>query len=89
MATSKLTISIETSTIENAKLYAKQQHVSLSKLIQKYLQSVSGKQEKVVDIKPKHEFSQWVQELMLAGHPTPDFDHKAEYHKHIEEKYGI
>lgn len=89
MATSKLTISIETDTIESAKQYAKQQHISLSKLIQKYLQTISVKDEKALDIKPKHEYSEWVQQLMLADKPTFDFDHKAEYHKHIEQKYDL
>jgi hypothetical protein len=40
-------------------------------------------------MKPRSEYSEWVQELMLAKEPTPDFDHKAEYHKHLDEKYGL
>jgi len=32
---------------------------------------------------------EWMKELIIARKPTPNFDHKAEYHKHLEEKFGL
>jgi hypothetical protein len=40
-------------------------------------------------MKPLHEYPEWIQELILSKESTPDFDHKAEYHKHLDEKYGL
>jgi len=37
----------------------------------------------------KIEIADWVKKLTLSKIPTPDFDHKEEYHKHLEEKYGL
>ena len=40
-------------------------------------------------IKSLDELPDWVKEFAISGDPVPDFDHKAEYHKHLEEKYGL
>ncbi|RCH55548.1 hypothetical protein DJ568_06560 [Mucilaginibacter hurinus] len=85
----KLTLSIEPKIIERAKQYAKDHHTSLSKLIQKYLQDVaeqkkiSSPQEKLEDL------PDWLKDIIPVTTPTPDFDHRAEYGKHLEDKYGI
>ena len=89
MATSKLTLSIEAKTIEKAKVYAKKQHTSLSKLIQKYLQNISEKETEQSVAKSSGELPQWIKDLTLSDKPTPDFDHKTAYGKHLEEKYGL
>lgn len=49
---SKLTLSIEQQVIENAKVYAKEQGRSLSKIIEEYLKAVSKKNEKLTDVHP-------------------------------------
>lgn len=48
----KLTLNIEKGTIEQAKLYAKQQNMSLSKLIEAYLQSLTVEQTKDTAVSP-------------------------------------
>jgi hypothetical protein len=35
------------------------------------------------------ELPSWVKKMTISTDPVPDFDHKAEYHKHLEEKYGF
>jgi hypothetical protein len=88
MATTKLTLSIDKATVEFGKKYAEKKRTSLSSIIQKYLQSISENElEQSVSKAPK-DYPQWIQDLTLSDKPTPDFDHKAEYGKHIEEKYG-
>jgi antitoxin component of RelBE/YafQ-DinJ toxin-antitoxin module len=89
MATTKLTLSIDQDTVRWAKQYAEKQHISLSKFIQNYLQSISEKETEPVKIRPLNELPEWIQQLVVAKGPIPDFDHKAEYHKHLEEKYGL
>jgi len=40
-------------------------------------------------MKSLDELSDFVKGLTISGDPVPDFDHKAEYHKHLDEKYGL
>lgn len=86
MASSKLTLSIEPEVVYEAKRIAKEKNISLSKLVENYLRTIahSTKKAKVDSI----EISDWVKSLVAVDHPVTDFDHKAEYHKHLEEKYG-
>ena len=48
----KLTLNLNKSIIENAKNYAKENSVSLSKLIENYLNSLTKKQEKEIKVSP-------------------------------------
>ena len=92
MATSKLTLSMDTNTIQWAKKYVEGKNISLSKFIQNQLNDIAEKEEKQSPVSEKlktMEISDWVKAMVLVDGPTPDFDHKAEYGKHLEEKYGI
>lgn len=85
MASSKLTLSMEPEVVYAAKKIAKEKNISLSKLVENYLRSIS------LDNKPDSDdscISDWVKGMVAVDKPTPDFDHKAGYHKHLEEKYG-
>lgn len=55
-------------------------------MVDNYLRATSNskKLSKVDSI----EISDWVKSLVAADKPTSDFDHKAEFYKHLEEKYG-
>ena len=35
-------------------------------------------------MKTLDELPAWIKELSIKGNPVPDFDHKAEYHKHLD-----
>ncbi len=48
----KLTLNLNKSVIENAKDYAKENRVSLSKLIESYLNSLTNKQQKEIKVSP-------------------------------------
>ncbi|WDF54922.1 DUF6364 family protein [Mucilaginibacter sp. KACC 22063] len=93
MATSKLTLSIETDTIEQAKQYAKKQHTSLSKLIQGYLQSVARDNKKGTDpllnkIK-EAEISDTVKSLTGIIKVPDNFDTDSAKDQYMKEKYGL
>jgi len=40
-------------------------------------------------MKTKDELPEFIKKLRITTGPVPDFDHKAEYHKHLEVKYGL
>ena len=77
----KLTLSLNESVIENAKLYAKKNKISLSKLIEAYLKSIVDNRTKNIEITPLVESLSGVIEWP-AG-----FDVRDEYTKYLIEKY--
>lgn len=93
MATSKLTLSVNPATLPLVKKYAKRQHISVSKIVQNLFDSIAEKENAQVNPLPEKykntDIPDWIKQLVVATEPTPDFDHKAEYHKHLEEKYGL
>lgn len=96
MATVQLILDIDEEVVERAKKYAEAQHTDLKRLVEVVLQDMVNEpasenaEEKPLNIRTEpHQFSPWLQQLILSKEPTPDFDHKAEYHKHLEEKYGL
>ena len=78
---SKLTLKLDASVIERAKLYAKEQNVSLSKLIENYLNALTGSSSKRVKISPLVESLTGVVKL------KEEDDRKA-YIDHLAEKYS-
>lgn len=91
MGATKLTLSVDEDTIQIAKAIASENHISVSKLFKTLVKEVDKKRKKKEEfkMKPLSEYSEWVQELIVAKEPTPDFDHKALYHKHLDEKFGL
>jgi len=78
----KLTLRLNDNVIERAKIYARNHKVSLSKLIESYLDSVTKqKGEKKTSITPLVESLSGVIDLHA------DFDYKKEYRDFIAEKY--
>lgn len=90
MENTKLTLSVDKDTIQLAKEIAADDHISVSKLFKSLITELAKKRKKKeFKMKPLDELSDWARELIVATEPTPDFDHKAEYHKHLDEKYGL
>jgi len=83
MATTKLTLSMDEDTIHVAKRIASESNMSVSKLIKSLIKAFE--REKIRNT----EIPDWIKQLSVVSKPTADFDHKAEYGKHLEEKYGI
>ncbi len=77
----KLTLSLDKSIIEKAKTYAKSNNISLSKLIESYLTSLTKRSKKDIEITPLVE--------SLSGVITleKDFDVKDSYSDYLIEKY--
>jgi len=81
----KLTLSMEPEVVYHAKEFAKKKNVSLSKLVENYLRSISTDETSVND---DFKVSDWVKKMVIVDKPTPDFDHKKEYRNHLEDKFG-
>ena len=79
----KLTLTLNDNVIERAKNYAKSQKISLSKMIENYLDSVTKpKEEKhMISITPL------VESLSGVIVPPENLDFKKEYRDYLEEKY--
>lgn len=77
----KLTLSLNESVIENAKLYAKKNKISLSKLIEAYLKSVTENTTKNVEITPLVKSLSGVIQLPIG------FDERSDYTNYLLEKY--
>lgn len=79
----KLTLRLNEDVIERAKAYARNHKVSLSKMIEAYLDSITmpKKEEEKTSITPLVESLSGVIDL------PSDFNYKMEYHDYLSEKY--
>ena len=85
----KLTLNIEPGLIEQIKRVAKKRNTSVSKIAENIFKKEIESEKEPFRMKSLDELPDWVKEFAISGDPVPDFDHKAEYHKHLEEKYGL
>lgn len=77
----KLTLSLDKSIIERAKTYAKSNNISVSKLIESYLKSLTSKQEQTIEITPL------VESLSGVISMDKNFDFKEDYTEFLIDKY--
>ncbi len=78
----KLTLTIEQTIIERAKVYAKEKGRSLSDIIENYLKSItSDKQDSESELSPL------VKSLKGSFKAPTDFDYKKELAKRLTKKY--
>lgn len=77
----KLTLSLDENTIDSAKNYAKSNNVSLSKLIESYLKTLTNQTKKQTSITPLVESLSGVISL------EDSFDSKDAYTEYLIEKY--
>ncbi len=77
----KLTLNVDKSVIERAKEYAKSRKMSLSKLIESYLTSLTNKRSQEIEITPLVESLSGVIDL------DQDFNYKTGYTDYLFEKY--
>ncbi|PSR15395.1 MAG: hypothetical protein DA408_16495 [Bacteroidetes bacterium] len=77
----KLTLSLNESVIEKAKLYAQHHEISLSRLIESYLSSLIENKTQDIEITPL------VESLSGVVHIPSDFDLRNDYTDHLLEKY--
>lgn len=76
----KLTLKLDKLIIESAKEYAKEKNISLSKMIENYLQAITNKRNKEIEISPL------VQSLIgVIGQQKNDY--KKDYTDYLSKKY--
>lgn len=85
----KLTLNIEPDLIGQIKEVAKKKNISLSKVTAALYRKEVEREKEPFRMKSLDEMSDFVKSITISGDPVPDFDHKAEYHKHLKEKYGL
>lgn len=79
----KLTLKLDKTIIEKAKVYASSQNRSLSKLIEAYLMSITSKSSKKDDI----EISSFVKSMSSRNNIPVDLDYKKEFTDYLIEKH--
>ena len=77
----KLTIRLKESVIERAKIYARSHKISLSKMIESYLDSITQDKKMKMKITPLVESLSGVIDLQA------DYDYKKEYTDYLTGKY--
>jgi len=77
----KLTLSLSEGIIENAKTYAKANNISLSKLIESYLGSLTKEEKKELEISPL------VKSLSGVISVDENYETKDDYTEYLIEKY--
>ena len=76
----KLTLNLDKEIIDEAKTYAKSHRVSLSKLIENYLNSITRESKKKSSVSPLVE--------SLTGIIPSDYDERKDYRNYIDQKYS-
>ena len=79
----KLTLRLNENVIKRAKVYAKSQRISLSKMIESYLDSLTREKDTV----NKKSITPLVESLSGVINLPSDFDYKKEYAEYLTEKY--
>lgn len=77
----KLTLKLDRSVIENAKVYAKNKNVSLSQLVETYLNLLTNP-------KNQEDVTPLVKSLSGIIKLPKQYDYKKEYKKHLSDKYS-
>jgi hypothetical protein len=80
----KLTLRLNDSVIERAKIYARSHKISLSKMIESYLDSLTKQNE---EEKKEASITPLVESLSGVIDLPADFDYKKEYRSYLDEKY--
>lgn len=79
---SKLTLKLDSGTINKAKAYAEKNHTSLSRMVEEYFQMLTE------DVKPSDtRISPLVRELSGIINLDKDFDHRDSYAGYLVDKY--
>ena len=80
---SKLTLKLNQEIIERAKQYASDKKLSLSRLVENYLNSLTSEKSKTADI----EISAFVKSLSSGIKIPADYDYKTDRIDYLEKKY--
>lgn len=76
----KLTLKLDKLIIESAKEYAKEKNISLSKMIENYLQAITNKRNKEIEISP-------LVKSLIGVVSLQDDNYKKDYTDYLSKKY--
>ena len=79
----KLTLRLDDRVIKKAKIYAKSHKISLSKMVEAYLDSLTSEE----DTGNNKSITPLVESLSGVINMSPEFDYKKEYAEYLSEKY--
>jgi hypothetical protein len=82
MMNAKLTLKLDSKVIAKAKKYAKSHNTSLSKMIESYLDSITGDKKSGIEITPLVKSLSGVIEL------PPDYDYKKDIIEQLDKKHS-
>ena len=85
----KLTLNSDPVLINQIKEVAKRKNTSLSKITEGLFKKVIDTEREPFQMKSLDELATLAKKFTIAGDPVPDFDHKTEYHKHLEKKFEL
>ena len=78
----KLTLKLNQQIIENAKKYASDKKLSLSRIIESYLQSLTSEENK-----DEFEISPFIKSIATGNEIPTDLDYKKDYSDYLMSKY--
>ncbi|MEO7283842.1 DUF6364 family protein [Gelidibacter sp.] len=78
----KLTLKLNQKVIEKAKKYASKKNISLSRIVETYLQSLTSENSK-----DEFDISPFVKSIATGKQVPTDLDYKKEYSEHLLEKH--
>lgn len=82
----KLTLKLDKTVIEKAKIYAAKQKVSLSFIVENYLKAITSMEKTDANVEIK--ISEFVKSISIGKGEIPaDFDYKKEYYDNLIEKF--
>lgn len=77
----KLTLKLNQKIIERAKIYAAERKLSLSRVIENYLNSLTSESKSEIEV------SSFVKSLSSKVEVPADFDYKKDYSSHLNDKH--
>ena len=83
----KLTLSIKAETVEKAKADAASKNMSLSAVLEKYMDNMTVSSSNIKKALPKKSITDRIKALTKPV-KLSNLDYKKEWHKHLDEKYG-
>ena len=84
MTDTKLTLKLNSDSITRAKIYSAEHNVSLSAMVEKFFDNLTLPSSSVAS---ENKYSSLVNELAGIISLPEDYDYKADYLEHLEDKY--
>lgn len=81
----KLTLKLDSRVIQRAKVYANSKKMSLSRIVEFYLMSITDQQEKSNE---EIQITPFVRSLCSGRSLPVDLDYKKAYREHLDNKYS-